>query len=50
MARLKEGKRVNLRKEKKRSHKVILNILTVGNKDIIRGITIRNLNKTEQPK
>jgi hypothetical protein len=50
VTRLKEGKRISLRKEKERSHKVILNALIVRNKDIMRGIAIRNLNKTEQPK
>jgi hypothetical protein len=50
VARSKEGKRISLRKEKERSHKVTLNILTVRNKDIMRGTVIRNLNKTEQPK
>jgi hypothetical protein len=50
VARLREKKRVSLKKEKERSHKVILNILTVGNKDIMRGTVIRNLNKTEQSK
>jgi hypothetical protein len=34
VARLREEKRVNLKKEKERSHKVILNILTVENKNI----------------
>ena len=48
MARLKKGKRVSLRKKKKRNHKIILNILTVRNKNIMRGIAIRNLNKIKQ--
>jgi hypothetical protein len=48
MTRLKKKKKVNLKKEKERSYKVILNILTMGNKNIMRGIAIRNLNKTEQ--
>jgi hypothetical protein len=47
MARLKGGKRVSLKKEKERSHKVTLNALTAGNKDIMRGTAIRSLNKTE---
>jgi hypothetical protein len=32
--RLKKGKRVSLKKERERSHKIILNTLTVGNKSI----------------
>jgi hypothetical protein len=47
MARLKEEKRVSLRKKKERNYKITLNILTVGNKNIIRGTVIRNPNKTE---
>ena len=47
MTRLKKKKRINLRKEKEKSHKVILNTLSVGNKDIMRETAIRNLNKTE---
>jgi hypothetical protein len=47
MKRLREKKRVNLKKEKERNYKIILNALTVGNKDIMREIAIRNLNKTE---
>jgi len=47
MTRLKEERRVNLRKERKKSHKVILNILIVGNKNITQKTAIRNLNKTE---
>ena len=47
MARLKEEKGVNLKKEKERNHKVTSNILTVRNKNIMRGTVIRNLNKTE---
>jgi hypothetical protein len=48
--RLKKGKKVSLKKEKERSHKMILNALTVENKSIIHGIIILNLNKIEQPK
>ena len=48
--RLKEEKRVNLKKEKERSHKITLNTLIMGNKNIMRETVIRNLNKTEQPK
>jgi hypothetical protein len=47
VARLKKEKKINLKKEKERNYKVTLNTLTVGNKNIMRGITIRNLNKTE---
>ena len=47
MTRLKKEKGINLRKEKERNHKVILNALTVGNKDIMRVTVIRNLNKTK---
>jgi hypothetical protein len=47
MARLKEEKRVSLKKERERNYKIILNALTMGNKDITQGTTIRNLNKTE---
>jgi hypothetical protein len=50
MARSKKEKKVSLKKEKERSHKVTLNALTVGNKNTIRGTAIRNPNKTEQPK
>jgi hypothetical protein len=47
VTRLREEKGVSLRKEKERSYKEILNALTVGNKNIMRGTAIRNLNKTE---
>ena len=50
MARLKEEKKVSLRKEKERNHKITLNALIVRNKDIMRGTAIRNLNETEQSK
>jgi hypothetical protein len=50
MARSKEERKVNLKKEREKSHKVILNALTVKNKDITQGTAIRNLNKTEQSK
>ena len=43
--RLKEGKKVSLKKERERSLKMILNALTVGNKSITQGTAIRNLNK-----
>jgi hypothetical protein len=47
VTRLREGKRINLKKEKERNHKVTLNALIMGNKNIMRGTIIRNLNKTE---
>jgi hypothetical protein len=47
VARLKKGKKVNLKKKKERSHKVTLNTLTIKNKNIIRGTAIRNPNKIE---
>ena len=47
MARLKKEKRINLKKEKERNYKMTLNVLIIGNKDIIRKTAIRNLNKTE---
>jgi hypothetical protein len=50
VTRLREKKRVSLRKEKERNYKMTLNALTVRNKDIMRGTAIRNPNKTEQPK
>jgi hypothetical protein len=48
VTRLKEKKKVSLKKEKGRNHKMILNALIVGNKNIIRETAIRNLNKTKQ--
>jgi hypothetical protein len=47
MARLKEEKRINLKKEREKSYKMTLNALTVRNKDITRETVIQNLNKTE---
>jgi hypothetical protein len=35
VVRLKEEKRVNLKKEREKSHKIILNALTAANKDIM---------------
>ena len=40
--RLKKEERANLRKEKKKSYKVTLNISIMGNKNITQGIAIRN--------
>jgi hypothetical protein len=48
MARLKKEKKISLKKEKERSHKVTLNISIVINRDIISGIITRNRNKTEK--
>jgi len=45
--RLRKEERASLRKEKERSHKMTLNILIMGNKDITQRIAIRNQNKTE---
>jgi hypothetical protein len=50
VTRLKKEKRVSSKKEKEKNHKVILNALTMGNKNIMRETAIRNPNKTEQPK
>jgi hypothetical protein len=50
MTRLRKEKRISSKKEKERSYKVTLNVLTVRNKNIMRGTVIRNLNKTEQLK
>jgi hypothetical protein len=43
----KEERKVNLKKKKERNYKIILNILTVGNKGITQETAIRNPNKTE---
>jgi hypothetical protein len=48
MARLKKEKKISLKKEKERSHKVTLNISIVINRGIISGIITRNRNKTEK--
>jgi hypothetical protein len=50
VTRLKKEKKVNLKKERKRSHKIILNTLIIRNKDITQRTVIRNPNKTKQPK
>jgi hypothetical protein len=50
VARLKEEKRISLRKERARSHKVTLNILIVTSRGIILRIAIRNRNKMEKLK
>jgi hypothetical protein len=47
ITRLREKKRVSLKKEKERNYKIISNALTVGNKNIMRETAIRNPNKTE---
>jgi FixJ family two-component response regulator len=48
ITRLKKKREISLKKEKKRNHKMTLNTLTVRNKNIMREITTRNPNKTEQ--
>jgi hypothetical protein len=48
MTRLKEKRRISLRKKKKRSHKVILNALIVANKGIIPETITRNRNKIKE--
>jgi transcription initiation factor IIE alpha subunit len=50
MARLKEKRRVNLRKERTRNHKIILNALIMVNQSIMPGIITRNRNKMEKLK
>jgi hypothetical protein len=50
VARLKKKRKINLKKEKEKSHKITLNALTVKNKDITQRTVIRNLNKTKQLK
>jgi len=50
MTRLKEERKISLKKEKEKSHKITLNVLTMGNKSITQRTVIRNLNKTEQSK
>jgi hypothetical protein len=47
VARLKEKRRVSLRKKRIRNYKVILNVLIAGNQDIMQGIAIRSLNRTK---
>jgi hypothetical protein len=46
--RLKKKKKVSLRKERVRSHKIILNVLIVVNKGIMPGTATRNRNKIEK--
>jgi hypothetical protein len=48
VTRLRKEKRASLKREKEKSHKIILNILIVVNKGIIPGIVTRNRNKTEK--
>ena len=45
VTRLKEKKKVNLRKEREKNYKRILNILTAANKNIMQGTATQNLNK-----
>jgi hypothetical protein len=49
VARLKEKKRVSLKKEKAKNYKMILNALTAENQGITQGIITRSLNKIKQP-
>jgi hypothetical protein len=48
MARLKKEKRVNLRKERARNHKVILNISIVASQGIMLRIITRNRSKIKK--
>jgi hypothetical protein len=50
MTRLKKKKKINLRKERVRSYKVILNILIIVNKGIMPEIATRNRNKIKELK
>jgi hypothetical protein len=50
MARLKEKRKINLKKERVRSYKVTLNALIMISRDIISGIAIRNRNRMEKLK
>jgi hypothetical protein len=50
MARLKEEKKANLKREKKRSHKITLNTSIMISRGIMPGIITRNRNKTEELK
>ena len=45
MTRLKKGRKVSLRKERERNHKITLNALIMRNKNITQETAIRNLNK-----
>jgi hypothetical protein len=46
--RLKKKRRVNLKKEREKSHKMILNALTAVNKDIMQETAILTLNKIKR--
>jgi hypothetical protein len=48
MTRLKEERKVSLKKKRVRSYKITLNILIVISQDIMPGIITRNRNKTEE--
>jgi hypothetical protein len=50
MARLRKEKKISSKKERAGNYKVILNALTIRNKDIMPGIATRNRNKTEELK
>jgi hypothetical protein len=48
VARLKEKRKISLKKKRARSYKVTLNALIMVNKGIILGTAIRNRNKMEK--
>jgi hypothetical protein len=48
MTRLKEERKVNLRKKRVKSHKMTLNVLIVVNKGIMLKTATRNRNKMEE--
>jgi hypothetical protein len=50
VARSKKKRKINLKKERVKSHKVILNISIVVNRGIIPGIVTQNRNKMEELK
>jgi hypothetical protein len=50
IARLKKEKKISLRKEKVKSHKMILNALIIVNQDIMLRIITRNRNRMEKLK
>jgi hypothetical protein len=47
-ARLKEERRVSLKKEREKSHKMILNVLITVNKDIIQRTATLSLNRIKE--
>jgi hypothetical protein len=48
MARLKEKRRVSLKKERIRNYKEISNVLIIISRDIMPGITIPNRNRIKE--